>query len=154
VLQQIRDWYNNRTRGTKKKRRDVPPISLARKQKKKPVPLSLYQGYSQLFCKPGSDLHKQVCAEYTSYISGDPAAVSKYSNLFTKRPENAKPIKFVTFQQVIMRQLVADATEEELAEVKQYVETRHKEVIAARERPWESLDGELESEKQERYISA
>ena len=88
-----------------------------------------------------------------SYISGDPATVSKYALLFSEQPKDAKPIRFVTFQQVIMQQLVVDVTTEELAATKQYMDTCHRDMLAAQDQPWESLDGELESDKRQKYIT-
>ena len=62
-------------------------------------------------------------------------------------------MKFVTFQQPILRERVKNATEEELAAIKAFVETELEKATTAQERPWSNLQGQSESEKKRNYIA-
>ena len=85
-------------------------------------------------------------------MSGDPATVLKYSDYFPFGIKD-KRTKFVTFIQPIMRERVAKATEEELATIRAFVQTELEKAIAAREKPWDNIPGQSESEKKRKYLA-
>ena len=106
-----------------------------------------------MFCKRGSPLHKELQAAWRLYIAADEDTLDKYQDLFSKphRPD----MEFVTFQQVVLRDKVASATEEELAAIEEFINTRLEEKKDQDERPWNMLkvdDSQPEIDLQRQYI--
>ena len=46
---------------------------------------------------------------------------------------------FIAFQQVVLKEKVANATEEELTSIEEYIETRFQEATELCEHPWRAL---------------
>lgn len=61
----------------------------------------------------------------------------KYGHLFAS-PRNTD-LPFVTFQQVVLRNKVTTATEEELSAITELINTRFQEDTERRECPWQAL---------------
>jgi hypothetical protein len=62
-------------------------------------------------------------------------------------------MRFITFQQAVMRNKVEQATEEELAKIEEFINTRLEEDVAAQQRPWDTLEGETELDKKKKYLT-
>ena len=92
------------------------------------------QAYSQLYCKKGTPLHTELHTMWKLYVSADKATLDKYHHLF---PANHNPdLPFVMFQQVVLKEKVANTTEEELTSIKEYIETYFQKVTELCEHPW------------------
>ena len=104
---------------------------------RKIIQLTPAQAYSQLYCKKGTPLHTELHAAWKLYVSADEATLDKYHHLF---PANHNPdLPFVVFQQVVLKEKVANTTEEELTSIEEYIETRFQEATELREHPWRAL---------------
>ena len=127
--------------------------ALALKTPRKPVPLTKVQAYSLLYCKRGTELHSELREAWASYVAEDKAAVDKYQHLFAG-PHNPD-LPFVTFQQGVLKEMVASLSEEETSEVQKYIETRFERDNDVREHPWVALkvnDGKSDLDLERQYI--
>lgn len=128
-------------------------VDLFPRRSRKLVPLTLGQAYSLLFCQKGSDLYKELRQAWKLYKTGDEATIGNYGHLFAA-PHNPK-LPFVMFQQVILKDMVSTAPEEELAAVREYIETRFQQDTELREHPWQALkvdDLQSDIELERQYI--
>ena len=153
-LQRVEKWFYNHGGPSKKREATVPPFDFG-KPMRKLVPLTLYQAYSVAHCAPGSALYKELHAAWKLYMSRDEATVEKYKDLF---PAVHNPnLPYVSFQQVVLRNKLATATEEELESIWACVDNRFEKETALRERPWDEegkADGiasEVDMERQYVY---
>ena len=126
-------------------------LALTKKWSRKPVHLTNYQAYSQLFCQKGSSLHTELCEEWVAFIENDEEVVEAYSHLFPNR--DSKPIKFIAFQQAVLKQKMPMITEDESRQVEEFIDARFEEDNRLRDQPWQAMkvdeaqtDADLERE--------
>ena len=105
------------------------------------------QAYSRLYCKKGSSLQKELQEAWTLYVGGDETTLNKYCNLFP--PLHNPSLLFIAFQQTVLRDRVASATEEELSAIDEYINTHYEEKKDQQERPWNALKVDEEQEEDE-----
>jgi hypothetical protein len=107
-----------------------------------------------VFCEKGTALHTEQKAAWKRYIASDKAALDKYGYLFP--PNHDHNMNFVVFQQALLRDYVANmATEEELAEVEEFIEKQLKEKQKLEKNPWMALrvdDTQTELDLQRQYV--
>jgi len=89
----------------------IPAINFTKPQRKV-VPLTPAQAYSLVFCTRGSALYEELRQAWKLYISADDTTIKKYKHLFSQH--NPK-LPFVAFQQVVLKDKIATATEDELS---------------------------------------
>lgn len=82
-------------------------------------------------------MHKKLVRAWKLYKSADEDTVSTYKHLFPSTPNPKMP--FVTFQQAVIKEEIATATEEDLVAIQEYIDTRFEADTKLRERPWEAL---------------
>ena len=104
-----------------------------------------------MFCQKGSSLHTELREEWAAFIENDEEAVEAYGHLFPNR--DSKPIKFVAFQQAILKQKMPTITEDESRKVKEFIDARFEEDNWLRDQPWQAMkvdeaqtDADLERE--------
>ena len=115
----------------------MPTIDLSAKQPRKLVHLTLAQAYACLFCQKGSPLYEEILDAWKRYRNSDDAILKKYHQLL---PVVHKPnMPFVGFQQIILRDQVSRATEEELEDLQQFIDQRFEAETELRQRPWTAL---------------
>ena len=88
------------------------------------------------------------------YICGDNTILNEYHHLFS--PVHNPDLPFVAFQQVVLRDKVATATEEELSVIDEYINTHYEEKKDQDERPWNALkvdEGQLEVDLERQYVA-
>jgi len=135
-LHRIRKWYYHHAKSTSP-RPTVAPINLLDKPLQKVVPLTPVQAYTLLFCAQDTDLYKDLYAAWKLYSSGDEVTINGYAHLF---PSNHNPkLPFVTFQQALLKDKFAMASEEELTAVQEFIDVCLEEDNKLRECPWETL---------------
>ena len=100
-----------------------------------------------MYCKKGTYLQAELQEAWALYVGGDEATVDKYNHLFPP-PHNAN-LPFVAFQQIVLRDKVASATEEELSAIDEYINTHYEEKKDQQERPWNALKVDEEQEEDE-----
>lgn len=87
-------------------------------------------------------------------MSRDEAVVEKYQHLF---PANHNPnLPYVAFQQVVLRDKLATATEEELRVIQERIDKRFEKDTALRKRPWgeeEADDVQSNVDLERQYIN-
>lgn len=153
-LQRVKKWFYNHGKG-KQTEPARPPVSRINfsKPRRKLVPLTPAQAYSVVFCPRGSALHKELREAWKLYTSADKATIEKYQHLF---PANYNPNpRFVTFQQTILREKAATASEEELSAIQEYIDTRFQDDTNLRKNPWEALrvdDTQLDIDLEREYV--
>lgn len=151
-LQRIRKWFYNHARPSQPTQHAVLSINFS-KPMQKVVPLTPAQAYSALFCAQGSDLYKELHTAWKLWTSGDEATINSYQHLF---PFKHKPnIPFITFQQVIFRDKVSTATEDELDVLQEYIDTCFQEDTNCNKYPWQALktnDAQLDINLERQYI--
>ena len=107
-----------------------------------------------MFCKTGSPLHTELRNAWELYKKSDKATLDKYHHLF---PALHNPnIQFVTFQQVVLKDRAASATEEELTLIEDFIDTYFQEKKEAEERPWNALkvdESQSEVDLERQYIA-
>ena len=106
-----------------------------------------------MYCKKGSSLQKELQEAWTLYVGGDETTLDKYRNLFP--PLHNPGLPFVAFQQTILRDRVASATEEELSAIDEYINTHYEEKKDRHERPWIALkadDVQSEADLEKQYL--
>ena len=152
LYQQVRWWYYHHTKAPKAPASKAPLVhSLTKKRSRKPVRLTNYQAYSRLFCQKGSSLHTELREEWVAFIKNDEEAVKAYGHLFPNR--DSKPIKFVAFQQAVLKQKMPTITEDESRQVEEFIDARFEEDNRLRDQPWQAMkvdeaqtDADLERE--------
>lgn len=156
-VQKIRQWFYHQ--GRKVKVSKPTARSILGFKSRKPAPLTRGQAYSLLFCKRGSPLHDELQNEYKLYRTADEATLNKYQHLF---PAGFNPaIKFLVFQQIILKERVLSAPAEEVSAVEAFINERYEEQTRRAEYPWTAsrtdesqTDAELERDYVERYVSS
>ena len=106
-----------------------------------------------MYCKKGTYLQAELQEAWALYVGGDEATVDKYNHLFPP-PHNAD-LPFVAFQQIVLRDKVASATEEELSAIDEYINTHYEEKKDRHERPWIALkadDVQSEADLEKQYL--
>ena len=73
-----------------------------------------------------------------AFVENDEEAVETYGHLFLSR--DSKVIKFVTFQQAILKQKMPTITEDESHQVKEFIEAHFKEDNQLRDQPWQAIE--------------
>ena len=152
LYQQVRWWYYHHAKAPKAPASKAPLVhSLTKKRSQKPVHLTNYQAYSRLFCQKGSSLHTELREEWVAFIKNYEEAVEAYGHLFPN--QDSKPIKFVTFQQAVLKQKMPTITEDESRQVEEFIEARFEEDNRLRDQPWQAMkvdeaqtDADLEKE--------
>jgi hypothetical protein len=147
-LQRIRQWFYNRNKLDIKSKSTpaAPPV------KRKVVRLTQAQAYSSQHCAKGSAFRTELHDDWKLYVAGDEATVTKYKDLFTRRKRG---VPFVTFQQAVIDKRLVDATEQELAALDAFIETRYEHDVELREHPWQALkvdDSQLEIDLEKQYL--
>lgn len=130
----------------------IPAIDFTKPQRKV-VPLTPAQAYSLVFCTRDSTLYQELRQEWKLYTSADDATVKKYKHLFPSQ-HNLK-LPFVAFQQVVLKDKITTATEDELSAVQEYIETRFEEDLSRRECPWKALkvdDSQSDADLERQYV--
>lgn len=122
------------------------------KTERRPVPLTLAQAYSRLYCTQGSALHAETTQEYKLYLSGDKTILEKYKHLFPAK-HNPK-MKYVTFQQAIFRETVLTIPEEQITALNEFIDARHQEETDLHNHPWRALkvNDELDADLKKQYV--
>ena len=152
LYQQIRWWYYHHAKAPKAPVPKAPLVlALTKKRSRKPVRLTNYQAYSRLFCQKGSSLHTKLHGEWTAFVENDEEAVKTYGHLFPSR--DSKVIKFVAFQQAVLKQKMPTITKDESRQVEEFIEARFEEDNRLRDQPWQAMkvdkaqtDADLEKE--------
>lgn len=93
-----------------------------------------------MYCKRGTKLHEEIRTAWGQYTCGDEATLDKYQHLFAG-PHNPR-LPFVTFQQTVLKEVVASLPEEEESKVQEYINTRFERDTDVREHPWIALKGD------------
>jgi hypothetical protein len=110
------------------------------------------QAYALIFCTRGSTLYEDLHKAHKLYISADQATIQEYKHLL---PQHNPKLPFVTFQQTILKDKVAMATEEELSVIQEFIDTRFEEDTNRCERPWQALkidDSQSELDLERQYV--
>jgi hypothetical protein len=135
-MQRVKDWYYHHCNDDVTK--SMPTLQLfPLKLSRKPSRLTPHQAYSILFCKDGTALYTELRSEWEDLKAGDEGAVNKYRHLF--QLPLAANMKFVTFQQAVLKERMHSITEEESQEVQKLIETRLQEDTTLYNNPWQSL---------------
>jgi len=86
--------------------------------------------------------------------AGDKNTFAKYSHLLSDSDcQSVSSIVWLTFHQVVMRDLLENVTKEEQEAVNTYIKTRLEKAIAVHERPWEAFPGDSEAAKKRNHLS-
>ena len=107
-----------------------------------------------MYCKKDSLTRKELVEDWKLYVAGDEDALNKYRHLFIG-PHNPN-LPFVAFQQVVLRDRMTSATEEELAEIEEFVAKHYEEKSNLAERPWHALkidEAQSETDLERQYIA-
>ena len=136
-LQQVKSWYYHNAKVPKEPPPKPPPVDLIRKKSRKPTRLTQYQAYSLLFCQRGSQLHTELRDEWTAFNNDDANTVETYDHLFPNRQSHA--IKFVVFQQAVLKERMPTMTADELRQVEELIEKRFEEDTNLRDHPWKAM---------------
>lgn len=135
-LQRIQQWFYHRVRKSSAPSKSAATLLSATKPRKT-VPLTRWQAYSILFCQKGSLLHEELQAEFDLYIAADEDTLNKYQRLF---PSGYNlNLKFLAFQQVILRERISSITAEELSAVDDFISKNYEEQKSLAEHPWEGF---------------
>ena len=163
LYQQVRWWYYHHAKAPKAPASKAPLVhSLTKKRSRKPVRLTNYQAYSRLFCQKGSSLHTELREEWAAFIKNDEEAVEAYGHLFPNR--DSKPIKFIAFQQAVLKQKMPTITEDESHQVKEFIDARFEEFIDAcfeednrlRDQPWQAMkvdEAQMDADLEREYFT-
>jgi hypothetical protein len=81
-------------------------------------------------------LHAELREKWKAFTENDPKAFDTYSHLFPNRVPAG--IKFVTFQQAVLRDNMPTITEDESRQVQEFIDTRFKEDTELHNNPWRS----------------
>ena len=128
-------------------------MSIISRPLRKVVPLTPSQACSCLFCTRNSALYDELHGAWKLWISGDEATTERFKHLLPAKHNPKLP--FVSFQQVVLREKVDTATEEDAASIQEYINTRFQEESERRSRPWQALkidDSQLELELARCYV--
>lgn len=150
--QKVQQWFHNHGKEPQSKKSTSAPIDLINHHRK-PVPLTKAQAYSLLFCKKDTPLHRELREAWKLYTAGDEGAHKQYAHLFPT--QHSPNLPFVSFQQVILREKVTTATEEELDAIDQFIVAQFEEETDLHKHPWKALridDCQPESDLQRQYI--
>ena len=101
-----------------------------------------------------SALYKELCKEWRLYVSADKDTIQKYQHLLPVQHNPKLP--FIAFQQVILRNKVTTATEEELDAIQEFINAHFQEDVDCCERLWQMLkvnDSQLDIDLERQYIS-
>ena len=153
--QRIRHWFYNHAKLSKTPPPlSAPPLELSTKPPRKLVRITLAQAYSCLFCQKGTPLHTELRSAWKLYKSADKDTLDKYQHLF---PRDHNPdMRFVTFQQVLLRDKTTKLDKDELEDLKHFIDTRYEEDKQLRERPWNGLkvhEAQSEVDLEKQYIA-
>lgn len=130
----------------------IPAIDFTKPQRKV-VRLTPAQAYSLVFCTQDSTLYKELREAWKLYTSADKATIDKYKHLFPSKHNPKLP--FVSFQQVVLKDKITTATEDELNAIQEYIDTRFEEDLSRRERPWKALkvdDSQSDADLERQYV--
>ena len=150
--QRIRDWYYHHGKESTSKSSGPAPSPL--KVSRRPRTLAPHQAYGILFCGEDSTLHAELRSEWDLFKAGDKEIIAKYRHLFSH--PISLDMKFVTFQQNILKDCMALITEEETQQVQELIKTRREEATVLHDNPWLRLkvdEVESNSELQRRFIT-
>ena len=90
-----------------------------------------------MFCKKGTQLHAELREDWTVFTQNVPTAIGTYGHLFPgKTPAS---LKWVTFQQAVLKSRMPTITEDESRQVQEFIEARFKEDTNLRNNPWKAL---------------
>lgn len=92
-------------------------------------------------------------AAWKLYIASDKATLEKYHHLFPAR--HNPDLQFVTFQQVVLRDKAATATEEELFSIEEFISKHLEKKREQDERPWNVLkvdEAQSEVDLERQYV--
>ena len=135
--QKIKNWFYNHDEESKTPSHEGPSVTLGRKRPRKPTCLTGYQAYSRLFCEKGSALHTKLREQWSAFAKGDKAAIKAYSHLLL----NLVPasIKFVTFQQALLKERMPKISEDKRHQVEAFIETCFEEDSNLHDQPWQAM---------------
>jgi hypothetical protein len=109
---------------------------------KKPIAVAPWQAYSRIYFKKKSPLHMRVHSEYKALKAGDESTLAKYSHLLLESDrQSPASILWLPFYQLVMKDLVENASEEELAAVAEYIKARLEKELASYKKPWNAYPG-------------
>ena len=158
--QKVKWWFYHHATPAEAAIPEPAPISLLQKRLCKVVRLTPYQAYSRLFCQKDTALHTEIHEKWAAFTAHDgteanTTAVTTYGHLFPNREPTS--IKFLVFQQALIRDMLPTVSEDELRQVEEYIEKRFREDTDRRDHPWQALkvnelqtDADLEKQYNER----
>lgn len=155
--QTVKNWYHNHGKLPDADAKDntCPPINLDGKKRRKPVRLTSYQAYSAVFFTKGSPLQIEVAEAYRLYVEKDPPTLIKYGHFLPGASSTTVP--FLTFQQAIMRDKLLTASDDELAEVEEYIKSRLDHDNQVYQEPWYVMkknDDDPSEDLEKQYVTA
>jgi hypothetical protein len=106
-----------------------------------------------LFCQKDTSLHADLRSEWELFTGDDPETVNKYRHLFPPRDSNQ--MKFVTFQQGVLKDRMPSITEEESCKVQELIDVRFEADTKLHENPWQAMkvdDTQDDADLQKRYL--
>lgn len=106
-----------------------------------------------MYCTRGTALHTELRAAWKLCVASDEATLDKYRHFFPKYQNPGLP--FVAFQQAVLREKVATATEEQLSAIEKFIDECFEEEQDLRERPWNALkvtEAQSDADLERRYM--
>jgi hypothetical protein len=100
-----------------------------------------------------SPLHTELLNAWKLFVAGDEATDAKHQHLF--RTQRTAKLPFVAFQQAVIGERLAGATEAEITALDVYIEQRFQHDVDIREHPWQALkvsDIQSEVELQRQFL--
>ena len=145
-MQKVKWWYYYYSRTESKP--STPDVS--QKPGRKPSRLPLHQAYSRLFCAKDTPLHADLRAKWEAFVNGD----TTYTYLFPNR--DPTPLRFVTFQQAVLKDMIPSISEDERRQLEKYIEERFAEEIDHFEHPWKAFkvdDAQTDEDLEREYTA-
>ena len=106
-----------------------------------------------MFCQKGSSLHTELREEWAAFIENNEEAVEAYSHLFPN--QGLKPIKFVTFQQAVLKQKMPTITEDESRQVEEFIDAHFKD-NRLHDQPWQAMkvdEAQMDADLKREYFA-
>jgi hypothetical protein len=85
-------------------------------------------------------MHVQVHTEFEALKAKDKSALAEHAHLFPELDQKSlSSILWLPFYQARMKDLVKNASEEELAAIAEHIKNRHDKELTTHERPWNAF---------------
>lgn len=96
----------------------------------------------------------ELCKDWVAFTKGDATTLKVYGHMFP----NLEPasVKFVTFQQVVLRDRMATITEDESLQVEEYIKTHFQEETELHDSPWQMMkvdETQTDVDLEKQYVS-